>query len=75
MQIETSLAILFIIGFITILIYYSIISPKIISLDDFLSNHIIKRQIFCAIKKTKYRDCVSFFNSVYVCHIFRVYNI
>ena len=53
MQIETSLSVVLIIGFITILIYYSIISPKTSSssssssIVDFLSNQIIKRQVFC----------------------------
>ena len=45
--VESSLAILVVIGFITILISYSIISPKITSLDEFLLNQITKRQIFC----------------------------
>lgn len=46
-QVESSLAVLIVVGFITVLVYNSIISPKIASQDDFLSNQVIKRQIFC----------------------------
>ena len=47
MHVESSLAVVLVVGFITALVYYSIISPKITSLEEFLSNQIIKRQLFC----------------------------
>jgi len=47
MHVESSLAVVLVVGFITALVYYSIISPKITSQEEFLSNQIIKRQLFC----------------------------
>ena len=44
---ESSLAILVILAFITVLLSYSIVSTQITSSDEFLLYEITKRQIFC----------------------------